>query len=131
GRRATQPGRRRRAPAQVLPGRSGRAGVPRRWRDLLAAVLAPGSGWQSLLAGRDRGGRGADSGLYRDFRPLGRDAPVRRRGTAGARRVRGPGAVAARRRALPAGRARPPRAPPGAPTGPGRGTAPVVPEPLS
>jgi GNAT superfamily N-acetyltransferase len=45
--------------------------------------------------------------MRRRFRPLGRDAPARGRGVAGTRCVRGTGAVAAHRRAVPAGRFHP------------------------
>ena len=108
---------------RYFPDERAGAAAPRRRRDLLAAVLAAGPGRQPVLAGRDRGGGGADSRVHRGVRPLGRHPPVRRRGTAGARRVRGAGAVAARRRALPAGRVHPHRAHRGRLPGPGRGPA--------
>jgi hypothetical protein len=59
----------------------------------------------------------------RGLRPVGRHPPARGRGTAGARRVRGARAVAAHRRALPAGRVHPHRAHRGRLPGPGPGPA--------
>jgi hypothetical protein len=123
GGRTARPGRRGRAPAQVLPRRAGRAGRPRRRRDPLAALLAPGSGRQSLLARRGRGGRSADDRVHRPVRYLGRHPPARGRRAARARRVRGARAVAAHCRALPAGRVRPHRAYRDRVPGPGPGPA--------
>src|SRR6516165_676429 len=79
--------------------------------------------WPLALAGRDRGGGGADGRVHRGVRPVGRDQPAGRRGTAGSGRVRRAGAVAAHRRALPAGRVLPHRAHRGRLPGRGRGPA--------